>query len=46
MAYDKLISMGYKIRLVKVSGHTGEEGNELADKLATRRIKVEDIIDD
>lgn len=44
MAYDKLISMGYKMRLIKVSGHTGEEGNELADKLATGRIKVEDII--
>lgn len=46
MAYDKLITLGYKIDLRKTSGHTGEVGNELADSLATFKIKAEDIIDD
>lgn len=45
MAYDKLITLGYKIDLRKVSGHTGEIGNELADSLATFKIKAEDIIE-
>lgn len=45
MAYDNLLSMGYEIDLRKTSGHTGEIGNELADNLATFKIKAEDIIE-
>lgn len=40
----ELNKQGHRIRLIKVSGHKGIEGNELADDLATGRIKVADIL--
>lgn len=42
--YDKFLDKGYRIWLRKIEGHAGVEGNELADKLATGKIKVEDIL--
>ncbi len=44
-AYDKLIELGYKIHLQKIPGHVGEQGNELADKLATGKINAKDLIE-
>ena len=42
----ELNKQGNRIRLLKVAGHKGIKGNELADDLATGRIKVEDLIKD
>ena len=42
----ELNKQGSRIRLLKVAGHKGIKGNELADDLATGRIKVEDLIKD
>ena len=42
--YDNLISKGYKIELRKVAGHTGIKWNEIADALATGRMKVEEVL--
>lgn len=42
--YDIIKSNGKKIDLRYIKGHSGFEGNELADKLATGKIKPEDII--
>lgn len=32
--YDLIVNKGYKIDLIKLKGHSGIAGNELADKLA------------
>lgn len=37
--YDELICQGYKIDLKKIAGHAGNKWNEMADGLATGRIK-------
>lgn len=37
--YYELISRGYKIDLRKIAGHAGHRWNEMADDLATGRIK-------
>lgn len=37
--YDELTCQGYKIDLRKIAGHAGHEWNEMADGLATGRIK-------
>lgn len=39
-AYYNLIQQGYKINLMKVAGHSGNQWNELADDLATGRKKI------
>lgn len=38
--YDELTTQGYKIDLQKIQGHAGHEYNELADRLATGKIKA------
>lgn len=40
-SYYNLVSQGYKINLVKIKGHAGHEFNEMADQLATGKIKLE-----
>ena len=40
--YYDLVEKGYKINLVKVKGHAGNEWNELADQLATGYISEEE----
>lgn len=35
---------GHRIQLVKVKGHFGEKGNELADRLATGALKADDVM--
>lgn len=42
-AYYEHWNKGYRIDLRKVRGHSNEYGNELADKLATGKIKPEEI---
>lgn len=42
--YYNLCSQGYRIDLRKVPGHKGIKGNEIADKLATGKITVEEVI--
>ena len=37
-AYYDLVKKGYRIDLRKVAGHSGINGNELADKIATGKI--------
>ena len=39
-AYYHLIQKGYKCELVKVKGHAGNKWNEMADDLATGKIKA------
>ena len=43
-AYYDWYKKGYRINLQKISGHKGIEGNELADKLATGKIAVKDVL--
>ena len=42
--YYYLIRKGYKIDLRKVAGHSGINGNELADKIATGKIDPVNLI--
>ena len=42
--YDSLINRGHRIDLRKVAGHSGVKYNEIADGLATGRIKPEEVI--
>lgn len=42
--YDELIQKGYRIDLRKVAGHSGVKYNEIADGLATGRIKPEEVM--
>ena len=42
--YDSLCSYGHRIDLRKVDGHKGIKWNEIADGLATGRLKEEDVI--
>ncbi len=41
--YWDLYQKGYRIDLRKIKGHNGDKGNELADALATGRIKGNNI---
>lgn len=41
--YYDLYNKGYRIDLRKVKGHAGEEGNEIADALATGHMTPEDV---
>lgn len=41
--WDELTSQGYRIELCHCAGHTGNKWNELADGLATGRIKVNEL---
>ena len=41
--YYDLYNKGYRIDLRKVKGHAGEEGNEIADALATGRLTPTDV---
>ncbi len=43
-AYWEHYQKGYRIELRKIKGHSGYEGNELADQLATGKIKSEDLL--
>ena len=40
-AYRTLEKLGYKIVLLKCSGHSGNKWNEYADQLATGKIIIE-----
>ena len=42
-AYYNLYKEGYRIDLRKIKGHNGNKGNELADKLATGKIKPSEV---
>lgn len=43
--YDRLVNQEkLKIELRYVKGHNGDRGNELADKLATGAISVEEVL--
>ena len=42
--YYNLYEQGYRIDLRKIKGHAGHVGNELADKLATREMTIEDVM--
>lgn len=39
--YDQLFNLGYRIELCKVSGHSGNKWNDVADELATGKISTE-----
>lgn len=41
--FYELYQLGYKMDLRKIKGHNGHEWNEIADGLATGKLKVEDI---
>jgi ribonuclease HI len=41
-AYYEWYEKGFRIDLRKIKGHAGHEWNELADKLATGKVKEED----
>lgn len=43
-AYYNLYENGYRIDLRKIKGHAGELGNELADRLATRKMTVKEVM--
>ena len=43
-AYYDWYKNRHRINLQKISGHKGIEGNELADKLATGKIAVKDVL--
>ena len=43
-AYYNLYQNGYRIDLRKIKGHAGELGNELADRLATRKMTVKEVM--
>jgi ribonuclease HI len=43
-AYYTLYQQGHRINLIKVKGHNGIQGNELADKLATGVISSDEIM--
>ena len=42
--YYELWNKGYRINLQKIKGHNNIVGNELADKLATGKINVDEVI--
>lgn len=42
--YYKIYEKGYRIDLRKIKGHAGHIGNELADKLATREMTIEEVM--
>ena len=43
--YDMLTQEGHRIDLRKVAGHSGVKYNEIADGLATGRLKPEEVIE-
>lgn len=43
-SYYNLLQQGYSIDLQKCDGHSGIEGNELADKLATGQINIDVVL--
>ena len=43
-AYHELYDFGYRIDLRKIKGHAGHLGNELADKLATKEMTIEEVM--
>lgn len=43
--YYDLVEKGYKINLVKVKGHAGNKWNEMADALATGKMKGDNSLD-
>ena len=43
-AYYNLYENGYRIDLRKIKGHAGELGNELADRLATRKMTIKEVM--
>lgn len=44
--YDRLVRNGYKIDLRQCRGHVGDTWNEIADKLATGKITVNEVLKD
>ena len=42
--YFNLYQKGYRIDLRKIKGHAGHLGNELADKLATKEMTIEEVM--
>lgn len=42
--YYNLYNQGYRIDLQKIKGHAGHLGNELADKLATKEMTIEEVM--
>ena len=43
-AYYNLYENGYRIDLRKIKGHAGELGNELADRFATRKMTIKEVM--